>query len=197
MKARIAILAGAAAAVLTGCVVTSVCPYYTQKDLVSEPAILGNWINQKNTNEVWKFEQSGDLVYRFTLTEPQKATVMEARTFKLRGQLFMDVFSLEDDFHVIPAHYLLRVTEVAPALRMSELSQEWMASLLAKDDSAVRHHFVKTGDKPEDRRLVLTANTPELQKFVIKHLGSKEAWKDSFELRREPVPVNTAQAKNQ
>jgi len=194
MKRNVSVLLAAAGAVLAGCIVTSVSPFYTQSDLVSEPAILGNWINQKNTNEVWSFERNGDLAYRFTLIEERKATVMEARAFKLRGQLFLDVFSLEQDIHTIPAHYLMKVTDLTPALRMSELNHQWLANLLDTDPKALAHHFVRTGTNPQDRRVVLTAATPELQTFVLKHLNNPDAWKDSFDLHRAKGSITTARA---
>jgi hypothetical protein len=98
----------AAAAILAGCVVTSVCPFYTEKDLVSEPALVGDWIKEgKNAAdyEVWKFEKSAARAYRFTLIEADKATVMEAHAFKLQGQLFLDIASIDQDIHAIPPHY--------------------------------------------------------------------------------------------
>lgn len=181
----------AAAALLAGCVVTSVCPFYTAKDLVFEPALVGDWIKQGNDSEreVWKFDQSGDAAYRFTLIEERKATVMEAHAFKLQGQLFLDIASIDQDVHVIPPHYLLKVTQLSPTLQMAELNNDWLKDLLAKDPAAIPHHLVKSGDKPEDLRVVLTADTPELQKFVLNHLKTEGAWKDSFELTHEQTPV--------
>lgn len=195
MKTKLSVLLGTAAAILAGCVVTSVCPYYTQKDLVSEPAILGHWTNVKNAGETWRFEQSGYLACRLTLIESGKETVMEAYAFKLQGQLFLDIFSLEQDYHVIPAHYLLKVSQLAPTMRLSELNDVWLKQLLAKDPTALRHNFVQSGDKPADRRVVLTGNTPELQKFIISHLATEPAWKDAVELKRNSTPTKTAQNK--
>jgi hypothetical protein len=197
MKTSLAVLVGALAATLAGCVVTSVCPYYTQEDLVSESAILGKWTDTKNRDEVWRFEQNDAQTYRFSLIEPSKTTVMEAHAFKLEGQLFLDIFSLEQDYHVIPAHYLLKVSQVVPTLRLAELNEAWLKSLLAKQPTALRHHFVQTGDKPSDRRVVLTAETPELQKFIIRHLTTEPAWDNTFELKRDPSPIHTAQMKGQ
>jgi hypothetical protein len=186
MKQIPLVLLAVGAAVLTGCVVTSVYPFYTEEDLVSEPGLVGNWIKtgEDADNEVWKFEKGRDLAYRFTLIESRKATVMEVHAFKLRGQLFLDVFSTEQDFHVIPPHYLLKVSQLTPTLRMSELNDEWLNELLLKNPGALRHERVKTGDQPEDRRIVLVAETLELQKFVIQHLKTEGAWTD-FELERE------------
>ena len=78
---------------------------------------------------------------------------MEVHAFKLQGQLFLDVFSKEQDYHVIPPHYLLKVSHLTPTLRMSELNDEWLNELLLKNPGALRHQGVKTGNKPEDRRI--------------------------------------------
>lgn len=181
----------AIAGLLAGCVVTSVCPFYAENDLVFEPALIGDWIKPGNDSEreIWKFENSGDAAYRFTLIEERKATVMEAHTFKLQGQLFLDIASIDQDIHVIPPHYLLKVSRLSPDLQMAELNNDWLKDLLTKDPAAIPHHLVKSGDKPEDLRVVLTADTPELQKFVLSHLNTDGAWKDSFVLTHEPPPA--------
>lgn len=69
---------------------------------------------------------------------------------------------------------------------MSQLDNDWLLALLDKDPKAARHHIV-TGAKPEDRRVVLTGDTEELQKFVTKYLKTDEAWNDTFEFKREPT----------
>lgn len=177
----------AAAAILAGCVVTSVCPFYTEKDLVFEPALVGDWIKEgKNADdyEVWKFEKSAAVAYRFTLIEANKATVMEAHAFKLQGQLFLDIASIDQDIHVIPPHYLLKLSQVTPVLRMSELDHDWLKGLLEKEPNAIPHHLVRSGDQPDEWRVVLTANTAQLQEFLLKHLKTEGAWKNSVELKR-------------
>ena len=41
------------------------------------------------------------------------------------------------------------------------------------DPEAVRHIVLPTGEKPDDRRIVLTADTTELQEFLLKHLKTE------------------------
>jgi hypothetical protein len=186
MKKSLLVLSAAAAAFLTGCIVTSVSPYYTDKDLVFEPALVGDWVKAQSdgNDEVWKFDKSGDRAYRFTLIETQKATVMETHAFKLDGQLFLDVFSLNQEVDVIPPHYLLKVTQLRPTLKFSQLDNGNLRSLLAKEPGAIAHHLLKTGDNPDDVRVVLTASTAELQKFILKHLKTNDVWGEEMELRR-------------
>jgi hypothetical protein len=56
---------------------------------------------------------------------------------------------------------------------MVALDYDWLEKLLAEKPKALRHHLI------EDRgstRLVLTADTAELQRFVVKPLKTEAAW---------------------
>lgn len=182
-------LAGLALA-LTGCIVTSVYPFYFEKDVAFEPALLGDWTKgQPPREEHWKFERFGETAYLLTYTTgSDKSSVMQARLFKLRGQTFLDLFASErsDDglFPTIPSHLLLRVLQTGPTLNMNALNYDWLGKLLEKNPKAIRHHVVEVG---RDKRLVLTADTRELQKFVVKHLKTEAAWKDDSELQLIPA----------
>ncbi len=198
MKKIILAVTTALTAILAGCVVTSVHPFYTDKDLVFEPALVGDWLKDAGDSqpEVWKFEKSGNLAYRFTLIEQGKATVMEARAFKLQGQLFLDIFSVNRDIEVIPPHYLLKVTQLTPALRMSELDNNWLREWLAANPKGAAHCLVRNGDKPDDLRVVLTGPTEELQKFIREHLNTEGAWKAGFDFSPEPPAFDVGPARS-
>ena len=60
MRKNTIVLLAAMAVLLGGCLVTSVAPFYTAKDLVFEPALVGDWVeNGKDADhEVWKFGRS-------------------------------------------------------------------------------------------------------------------------------------------
>lgn len=189
MKKLTFALVAAGAVLLTGCLVTSVCPFYTEKDLVFEPGLLGDWTNLKESDDHWKFEKEGSNAYRLTYGSGTNTAVMQAHLFKLRGQSLLDLFIPEVNDQIqpppIPSHFLLRVFELKPNVRMAPLSYDWLKETLAENPKALRHHVIKTGDKSNDDRIVLTADTAELQNFVIKHLKTKVAWKDDFQLKRD------------
>src|SRR2546426_11836026 len=111
------------AAVLTGCLVTSVCPFYTQKDLAFDAGLVGQWTNAKEAGEHWKFEKDGDKAYRLTNTSDGKTSVMQVHLFKLGGQSFLDLFTAEikDDAQPppIPSHFLLRADQLAPTVKLT------------------------------------------------------------------------------
>ena len=169
---------------LTGCVVTSVYPFYFEKDVSFEPALLGHWTKGESPKEHWTFERDGETAYRLTYTEGDKSSVMQARLFKLRGQMFLDLLGAEPgDYGLlppIPAHALLRIIRTSPTLEMVPLDYEWLANLLEKKPKIIRHHIVKVNG---DKRLVLTADTAELQRFVLKHLETEDAWKEVLKLQ--------------
>jgi hypothetical protein len=177
-------LAGLAWA-LTGCVVTSVYPFHFEKDLVFEPALLGDWVKDAAATDHWKFEREGPDAYRLTYTDSQKSSVAQARLFKLRDQTFLDLYASEPKdeglFPTIPSHLLLRVVQTGPTLAMAALNDKWLRQLVEKNPKALRHLFVQEGI---DKRLVLTADTAELQRFVVKHLKTEAAWETSEELQR-------------
>lgn len=189
MKKLTFALMTAGAAVLTGCLVTSVYPFHTEKDLAFEPGLVGDWTNVKEAGDHWKFEKEGSNAYRLTYSSGDKTNVVQAHLFKLRGESFLDLFTPEGNDQIqpppIPSHFLLRVFQLQPAVRMASLDYDWLKETLAANPKALRHHVIKLGDKPDDERIVLTADTAELQMFVINHLKTKEAWKDDFELKRD------------
>jgi hypothetical protein len=177
------------AVVLTGCLVTSIYPFYTQKDLGFEPGLVGQWTNTKESGEHWKFEKEGENAYQLTYTSDGKTSDMQAHLFKLGSQSFLDLFTSEakDDIQPppIPSHFLLRADQLTPTVKLAPLNYDWVKESLAKNPKALRHHLIPSGDKPEDARLVLTADTAELQPFILKNLKTPEAWSEALELNRD------------
>jgi len=188
MKKLIVMLLVSGVALLTGCLVTSVYPFYQQKDLAFEPALLGEWTNSKEPAERWKFEPESTNAYRFTYTSEGKDYGMRAHFFKLGENAFLDMFTTEESPNAepppIPSHFLFRVFQTSPNPKLAPLNYDWLKELLNKEPTAVRHHFIADEEKPDDTRLILTADTAELQKFILKHLKTEAVWKDGVELNR-------------
>jgi hypothetical protein len=189
-KLTIKIAAGLILTLLTGCVVTSVYPFYTPKDVVFDPALVGNWVDAGATNETketWQFKPGDGQAYRFTLVDADKKTEYDAHLFKLKGQLFLDCLPRErhDDF--VPPHYLLKVNRLQPNLEMQILDYKWLTDLVEKNPKAIRHLVVsKPSGESGEGTLVLTADTAELQKFLLTHLKTKEAFgADALIMKRQ------------
>jgi hypothetical protein len=182
-----------AAALLSGCLVTSVAPFYAVKDLTFEPGLVGEWRNEPD--DLWKFEKAGTNAYRLAYTSAGKTVVMQVHLFKISEQSFLDLFSSEQSDEVqpppIPSHLLLRIFQFTPTVRMALMDYDWLKELLEKEPKALRHHLVRGSDKPDDVRLVLTADTQELQQFVLKHVDTEAAWKGTFDLKKASAAGKT------
>jgi hypothetical protein len=176
---------------LTGCVVTSVYPFYSEKDLAFEPALVGVWKKTGQSDEHWKFERASGNGYRITSESGGKTTVLRGHVFKLHGQTFLDLCTTnwKEDIQPepVPSHILAHIVQLTPTLKMSDLNYDWLKELLARNPKAVRHIVIQTGEKPEDRRIVLTADTAGLQQFVLKHLNTEAAWDTGAELQPDPA----------
>ena len=162
---------------LTGCVVTSVYPFYFEKDLAFEQALVGDWKKTDQPDEHWKFERNSGDGYRITSESGGKTTVFLGHAFKLRGRTFLDLTTTawKEDIQPepVPSHFLARIVQLKPTVKISAMNYDWLKELLAKDPNAIRHIVLPTGEKPDERRIVLTADTAELQEFLLKHLKTE------------------------
>jgi hypothetical protein len=183
MKTKLFALLGATVVLITGCVVTSVYPFYTEKDIAFDPALLGTFVEPgaASTN-CWVFERGKGNSYLVTLREDEKTRAGQAHLFKLGGQVFLDFVTSEPipdiEPEPLPTHILMRVSQVTPTLKMSSMKYDWLKDMLAQHPKAVRHIVIRTGESSTDQRIVLTADTAELQNFVLKHLNTEEAWNE-------------------
>ena len=190
MKNKIIMLCGL---VVAGCV-PSWNPFYTEKDLVFDRALVGVWspVNAKEgSKETWAFTNESDTRYRLQQTDEEgRKAEFDARLVKLKERLFLDLYlaKVEDDdvklnawagFSLVPAHLILKVEQIQPALKIAAMNPYWMQKFLKQHPDAIAHRVV-LGDN-----IVLTASTSELQKFVLGHSGDEDFFGGAMELKRK------------
>jgi len=190
MKTRILLLFVLA---LAGCVPLW-NPFYTEKDLVDDSALVGTWRPVKikeSSKELWEFTKAGDKLYQLAQTDEEgRKAVFDARLFKLREQHFLDLSLAKvegDDLKVnawagvslVPAHLLLKVEQIEPALKLAAMNPDWMQQHLKQHPEAISHRIVSDGN------IVLAGDTGELQKFVLSHLEEKEFFGGAMEMKRK------------
>lgn len=175
---------------LVGCVVTSVYPYYTAKDVVSDPALIGTWAEAGETNAAeknWQFAAGPDQSYLLTVRDTAEKTGFTAHLFALHGRRYLDALPTkrEDDF--IPPHYLLAVSRLdGTALELSLLSYGWLQELVKTNPAAIRHVWVdRDAQQPDSGKLVLTADTAELQRFILQYRDDTNAFAETLKLVRQ------------
>jgi hypothetical protein len=171
----------------TGCVVTSLYPYYTGKDLVFDPALLGKWVEAGTTNqppEYVQLERLGEKGYWVTLFGTDETNSMEAHLFRLKQQLFLDTFPTNRSLDYVPVHQVSKVMRIEPGLETADLNYDWLAKLLEKHPGAIRHLVLPEKPGEEGGRIVLTADTKELQRFILKYVNDTNAWKQPSHWKR-------------
>ena len=183
------------ALLLTACI-PSVNPFYTDKDIVFDPRLLGEWKTPDAKEESWRFEDAGNKKYKFTITESNgKHGEFDARLFKLKDSLFLDIqpakLELKEDqaemvgAALIPGHLLIRIREIGPTLKADFFDWDWLGKYLKKNPKALAHRSIT-----DSEGIMLTADTRALQKFVLAHLKEDEL----FEVENEGGMIRSTNA---
>ena len=189
MKKPILLLLGIA--VLICSCVPSVNPFYFPKDVITDSRLVGDWLEADNKDNPsnWKFEATDSNSYNLTVTEEQgKKGGFDAHLFKLGKEYFLDIMPTTCDYAtnqvslvgaaMIPGHLLIRVSQFEPTLHLALCDPDWLRKYLGQHPKAIAH-------RTEEDFIVLTADTPDLQKFVLKHLGKGELFSDGGDMIRQ------------
>ncbi len=186
---RLSILALAALIGALAACVPSLQPFYSQNDIVFDPALVGSW-SQDNSSESWKYEKNGEKSYTLTYTDKNgQEGRFEATLFNLGEHRFLDLFpegdSLEASetpsfyrFHLMPLHTVARVDSVGPTLVMAFMSPKWLEKKLEEDPGALEHREVRN-------RTIITAPTDELRAFVKEHAEGEGLFGKATDLLRD------------
>ncbi|HEX3626629.1 MAG TPA: hypothetical protein VH280_14535 [Verrucomicrobiae bacterium] len=183
MMAKILKLVAAAAALslLAGCVVFSVYPFYMPKDLVFDSSVTGHWMESKSPNVSWQFDDVGGKYYLLTVMDTERTNGFEAKLFQLKNYRFLDLLTTNRDpfrSYEMPVHLICKVAHNGETnLSLHFLDYGWLSDLLSTNPSALRHVIVpdEAGDTT-NHMVYLTAETKELQKFLLKHVDDTNAF---------------------
>ncbi len=173
-------------AVLLGGCVLSLHPLYTEKDLIFEEKLLGTWA-KNDSKETWQFKQvNGDKYYKMIYTDEKgKKGPFDAGLGKLNNMMFLNIFPQEPKlkandfykFHILRVHSFIKIEQIEPTLKMRIMNPEKMKEMLENDPNLIKYEIVQD-------RLVLTASTEELQKFMKAHANDEGLFGEPSELKR-------------
>ncbi len=172
--------------IMTMSCVQSLHPLYTEKDVIFDPALLGVWTD-KESQETWEFTKGDGKQYKLIYTdENKKKGEFIAHFLKIDGKTFLDLAPTDlnlpqNDFykgHLLPTHSFALITQTGATFEMSYLEPEWLKKVLAENPLAVRHEKVK-------EKILVTASSKELQKFLLANLNNEEAFSRPTEITRK------------
>lgn len=178
------------AALAQGCVVTSVHPLYTEKDVVFDKALLGEW-DGGDGDEKWLFREGKDKAYHLIIFDEKQTMEFEVRLVRLGSGTFMDMTPGEKTLekmtdsiflllHYVPVHSFSKITLEGDALHLGwGIDPDWFKVHVEKS-AKPEVRFEK-----DDRDMyLLTDNTSALQRFVRKHADETGFFGETDTLRR-------------
>lgn len=171
---RIALSASLCTYLLAGCL-PSLHPLYSEDAAVFREELLGTWSIQYthgpgNSIDL-KFESLDDEMYRLTVTAFGSELLYDAALVELGGHIFLDyrrTFERKNDElnflyqDLLPVHMLVRIRFEDDCLVTEFLGETWLHNYLRRHPEELDHTIM--GD-----RLLLTADTEELQQFFVAH----------------------------
>jgi hypothetical protein len=173
-------------AIFVGCV-PSWNPLFTDKDLIFEPKLVGTW--KGDDDETWKFEKDDEKSYKLSYSDKQGKATFVAFLLKIKDRQFLNIYLVDDSeqelklnalatMTLVPVHLFLRVDEIGESLKMAACNPEWLDKQLEANPKAVAH-------LRQPNRILFTAETKELQAFVLKHVEGEALFGRPFTLKRD------------
>lgn len=173
-----------AALLLSGCIVQSIQPFYTEESVIELPSIVGKWrlvtVEGKGTEkgeQPWDFTRNEIETYDGNISSRISVTY-----FKVSGVVFADitVAPLRGDegpnvwwtVHVMPVHSLWRVDLSGDSLALTPINHSWVRNLLEKKKTTLSH--ARSDDK--DFRTLLTGSSKELTTFLSENAANPQAF---------------------
>ncbi len=174
-----------AIAVLNGCVVHSIEPFFTPDNKIEMPeAIIGEWqpmtlegddVSGKDLNS-WKFSSGSILCY----DETNLSGEIDIAFFKVNNELFCDTLAGSPDstvmnqywiYHLYPFHILFKVIPEDDTLTFIPLNRAWMEEKIKSGEINVS--FVES--KSDNYRLFI-ASSERWEGFIKKYANDPVAF---------------------
>ncbi len=184
-------LAALMAAVLAGgCATPSVHTIYTKDKEVADPALVGTWKGADSTDKsTYAVSRSAD-AYRLHVmnndAQHPEEWDLEVRLVQLGSARFADIAPTDDekgkhDDHwgplFLPTHLLARYAVEGDSLTVWVLNADALKAAMDERKVTLSH------TSPSKETLLLTAETPDLQKFLEAH-GKDEGLFNKASLQR-------------
>jgi len=170
-----------------GSCVPSLHPLYTPEDLIFEQKLLGAWMDDDSV--VWEFEKytpsttffskSKDTTHYKLTVHDQKPAKFDLHLFKLGKYLYFDFliseYKIENemaDAHLFPVHTFARAKIEKDSVTIEHFNIDFIENLIKEKKIRIKHEIA-------DDRVILTAGTEELQKFVLKYADHDELYAEN------------------
>lgn len=150
-------------------------PIYTAADLVFEPDLVGEWVNEEEVDsETLSITRSGDKSYAFVMNDEGEKSRFRVHLIQIRNNYFVDFFpepegsddlcktELFDRYgpHFIAAHTFYKVEFLDDQLKLSGLDSTWLQKELEREPSLL------TVENLGRNEWLITSSTEKIQAFL-------------------------------
>ena len=151
------------------------------KGVVFDPALLGTWEETQTTGDVAINRYTvarADSGYTFrvvTGADEMKGTMY---LMKVGDRYLLDVYCPSDG-EQLPVHFFVRLRMKKDTAWVAAMDSDWLQNQI-KTRGELRHELLNEGD----HRVVLTASSAELRKYLLPYAAEQRAFGEECELRR-------------
>lgn len=194
MKSKSVILSSLLVVFLSGCMVFSFYPLYTEEDLFPNDLLVGEWVDADSIT--WQFDfnyfgkpvlenrDSTVFILRMKEKDSQEFSKQEflVRVIELGGYYFLDFYVEEYlkendltffDLHLMPVHTFAKLELDGDDAKISWFSGAWLEELIEQNRTHIRH-------ENNGNHILLTAKPQELQEFVLRYVNAPDAFDDGL-----------------
>ncbi|MDA7977980.1 MAG: hypothetical protein MPJ50_04315 [Pirellulales bacterium] len=171
---------------IAGCV-PSLNAIYTEEDIAFDEAVVGKWVPD-DQDEVWEFTKHSENTYRLMYRDSDnKHGVFEATLVKVGDARFLDLTPLEDPeltqnalwkWHLFSTHTWLLVESTSPSIKLRAMNLNWAKEHLQNHPLALEHVI-------QNDRVLITAETKDIQEFATLHINTPEAYGEVYTLHKD------------
>lgn len=195
---------------VSSCVLSSLFPLYTEKDLRKDDGILGKWqvgkedegmqywiIEKLDTanftggfmgqpGTTWSEYNSGK-TYRLVAVQDSLEQEFDLHLLELNGIRYIDLYPVNVEvshsflaWHMVPTHIFGKIEIYENQLIIHFFEQDFFVKLIEQNKIRIDHVDM-------NGRQLITAETDELQKFVEKYANQSQAFQKPDTLPRLPI----------
>jgi hypothetical protein len=192
MKRTIVLSITLVVVLLQGCIVRSLHPFYKSSDIVFRKELINTWRDQDGGTWTIKPVDDNGKNFAYELhysAEGKLDAFFLAHLFTLGGEQYLDFLPIASDgetvamfnLHLMPSHSIARLESISESeIQIRWFNEKWLKSLFDQNRIKISHEtIVETYSRGDtDQSYVLTANTEELQKFILKYGKEEQAFVD-------------------
>lgn len=189
MKRKLLLGLSLSAMILTGCVVQTIQPLFSNKESIQYPPIAGTWTDDDKA--VWTFTEEAGLYECAQTDEKGRTATFKVLAGRIGANVFLD-FSIDDSWadnelnsfvgvHLVPVHTFAKVIKTNDGLSLILMDADWVEKYLEQNSKALAHLQI------EGRPPLLTASSADLKKFVSKYADDAKVFKKEWKLVRKSI----------